>query len=171
MRGVLGEQADPTRFVPFNGTWDQVLPLMPDASVDSVFALDVIEHMEKDDGLKFLREAERVARCQVMIFTPLVVAFFSFLRARNKEPSTPAKIAWGLAITGVSAVLMVLASVVGAFYYLKVIWYMYFELAEDQAILQASTDTRLLLSLNSLAVLALGIVPGWLLALCIQVLG
>ena len=69
------------------------------------------------------------------------------------------------------AVLMVLASVIGAYYYLKVIWYMYFEPAEDKAVLQASTDTRLLLSLNSVAVLALGIVPGWLMALCIQVLG
>ena len=69
------------------------------------------------------------------------------------------------------AVLMVLASVVGAYYYLKVIWYMYFEPAEDKAVLQASTDTRLLLSVNSVAVLALGIVPGWLMALCIQVLG
>ena len=69
------------------------------------------------------------------------------------------------------AVLMVLASVVGAYYYLKVIWYMYFEEAEDKAVLQASTDTRFVLSLNSLAVLALGIVPGWLMALCIQVLG
>jgi NADH-quinone oxidoreductase subunit N len=69
------------------------------------------------------------------------------------------------------AVLMVLASVVGAYYYLKVIWYMYFEPAEDQALLQASTDTRLVLSLNSLAVLALGIVPGWLMALCIEILG
>ena len=69
------------------------------------------------------------------------------------------------------AVLMVLASVVGAFYYLKVVWYMYFEPAEDQAVLQASSDTRLLLSLNSLAVLALGIFPGWLMALCIEVLG
>jgi len=69
------------------------------------------------------------------------------------------------------AVLMVLASVVGAYYYLKVIWYMYFEQAEDKAVLQASTETRFVLSLNSLAVLALGIVPGWLMALCIQVLG
>ena len=69
------------------------------------------------------------------------------------------------------AIIMVLASVVGAYYYLKVIWYMYFEPAEDKAVLQASTDTRLLLSVNSVAVLALGIVPGWLMALCIQVLG
>ncbi len=67
------------------------------------------------------------------------------------------------------AVLMVLASVVGAYYYLRVIWYMYFEPAEDQAVLQASTDTRLVLSLNCMAVLALGIVPGWLWALCSQI--
>jgi NADH-quinone oxidoreductase subunit N len=64
------------------------------------------------------------------------------------------------------AVLMVLASVVGAYYYLRVIWYMYFEEGEDRAVLQASTDTRLVLSLNGVAVLALGVVPGWLWALC-----
>jgi len=69
------------------------------------------------------------------------------------------------------AILMVLASVIGAFYYLRVIWYMYFEDAQDQAVLQASTDTRVVLSLNSVAVLALGVVPGWLLALCIRILG
>jgi POT family proton-dependent oligopeptide transporter len=45
----------------------------------------------------------------IIIFTPLVVGFFSWLRVRNKEPSTPAKIAWGLTITGASAMLMVLA--------------------------------------------------------------
>jgi NADH-quinone oxidoreductase subunit N len=68
------------------------------------------------------------------------------------------------------AILMVIASVIGAYYYLRVIWYMYFEEAEDQAVLQSNTDTRLVLSLNSAAVLALGIVPGWLLALCVSVL-
>ena len=68
------------------------------------------------------------------------------------------------------AILMVLASVVGAYYYLRVIWYMYFEEAEDQAVLQASTDTRVVLGLNAVAVLALGIVPGWLWALCVTVL-
>jgi NADH-quinone oxidoreductase subunit N len=68
------------------------------------------------------------------------------------------------------AVLMVLASVIGAYYYLRVIWFMYFEEGEDKAVLQASTDTRLVLSLNSVAVLALGILPGGLLALCVSVL-
>jgi NADH-quinone oxidoreductase subunit N len=67
------------------------------------------------------------------------------------------------------AVLMVLASVVGAYYYLRVIWFMYFEKGEDQAVLQVSNDTRLVLSLNGLAVLALGIVPGGLWALCTAV--
>jgi NADH-quinone oxidoreductase subunit N len=68
------------------------------------------------------------------------------------------------------AILMVLTSVVGAYYYLRVIWYMYFEKGDDLAVLQASTDTRLVLSLNAVAVLALGIAPGWLLALCVQVM-
>jgi POT family proton-dependent oligopeptide transporter len=45
----------------------------------------------------------------IILFTPLVVSFFAFLRIRKKEPSTPAKIAYGLGITGVSALLMVLA--------------------------------------------------------------
>ncbi len=68
------------------------------------------------------------------------------------------------------AVLMVLASVVGAYYYLRVIWYMYFDKAEDRSVFQAGADTRFVLSLNGVAVLALGIVPGWLLALCIEVI-
>ena len=68
------------------------------------------------------------------------------------------------------AVLMVLASVVGAYYYLRVIWFMYFEPAEDRSVFQANADTRLVLSLNGVAVLVLGIMPGWLLALCAAVL-
>ncbi len=69
------------------------------------------------------------------------------------------------------AILMVLAAVVGAFYYIRVIWFMYFEAAEDRAILQAKVDTRFILSLNGLAVLGIGLMPGWLLSLCISVLG
>ena len=68
------------------------------------------------------------------------------------------------------AVLMVLASVVGAYYYLRVVWYMYFEDPEDKSVFQAGGDMQAVLSLNGLAVLALGIVPGWLLALCLAIL-
>ncbi len=66
------------------------------------------------------------------------------------------------------AIFMVLASVIGAYYYLRVIWYMYFDAAEDRSVFQAKIDTRVLLSLNGLAVLVLGIMPGWLLAVCID---
>ena len=69
------------------------------------------------------------------------------------------------------SVLMVLAAVVGAFYYIRVVWLMYFESAEERAILQAKVDTRFILSLNGLAVLAIGLMPGWLLSLCMRVLG
>jgi len=72
--------------------------------------------------------------------------------------------------TGI-AVLMVLASVIGAYYYLRVVWYMYFEEPEDKSVFQADLDMRAVLSLNGLAVLALGVVPGWLLGLCAAVLG
>ncbi len=67
------------------------------------------------------------------------------------------------------AVLMVLTAVVAGYYYLRVIWYMYFERAEDKSVFQADLDTRLVLSLNGVAVLALGVVPGWLLAICVSV--
>jgi POT family proton-dependent oligopeptide transporter len=45
----------------------------------------------------------------VIILTPLLVAFFAFLRRRNKEPSTATKIAFGLLISGLSALVMVAA--------------------------------------------------------------
>jgi POT family proton-dependent oligopeptide transporter len=45
----------------------------------------------------------------VVTLTPLVVAFFSFLRSRKKEPSTPAKICWGLFVSGLSTLIMVVA--------------------------------------------------------------
>jgi len=46
----------------------------------------------------------------IIIFTPLVVGFFNFLRKRGKEPSTPAKIGYGLLITTLSMVVMIIAA-------------------------------------------------------------
>ena len=68
------------------------------------------------------------------------------------------------------AVLMVLASVVGAFYYLRVIRFMYFDNAEDRSVFQAGLDTRVMLSLNGMAILFLGTFPGWLMAMCSAVM-
>ena len=67
------------------------------------------------------------------------------------------------------AVLMVLASVVGAFYYLRIIKVAYFDEPKDNTPIAVSFDTRLVLSLNGVAILGLGMMPGWLLALCAAV--
>ncbi|MEO8591105.1 MAG: peptide MFS transporter [Flavobacteriales bacterium] len=45
----------------------------------------------------------------VVLLTPLVIGIFSFLGSRGKEPSTPAKIAFGLLITGLSTLVMIAA--------------------------------------------------------------
>ena len=45
----------------------------------------------------------------VILLTPLIVAFFAFMRSRNKEPSTPTKIALGLLISAISVLIMVWA--------------------------------------------------------------
>ena len=50
----------------------------------------------------------------VIILTPLVVAFFTFLRNRKKEPSTPTKIAFGLLISALSVLVMIAAVNMGA---------------------------------------------------------
>ncbi len=42
----------------------------------------------------------------VIALTPLVLAFFSFLRRKGKEPSTPAKLAFGLLISALSCLIM-----------------------------------------------------------------
>jgi len=47
------------------------LELLSDRSVDSIFLLDVIEHMPKDYGLSVLQQCERVARRQIVVATPL----------------------------------------------------------------------------------------------------
>ena len=64
------------------------------------------------------------------------------------------------------AIVGVVFSVIGAFYYLRIVKLMYFDKPEDTAPLVSSLDTRLMLSLNSLAVLGLGLFPGALLAVC-----
>ena len=49
----------------------------------------------------------------VIILTPLIVAFFTYLRSKNKEPSTPTKIAFGLLISALSVLIMVAAVHIG----------------------------------------------------------
>ncbi|MBI3284674.1 MAG: NADH-quinone oxidoreductase subunit NuoN [Burkholderiales bacterium] len=64
------------------------------------------------------------------------------------------------------AVVAVLFSLIGAFYYLRVVKTMYFDEPADKEVIVASADMRIVLSVNGLAVLLLGIMPGSLMSVC-----
>ncbi len=64
------------------------------------------------------------------------------------------------------AVLAVLFSVIGAFYYLRIVRLMYFDEGLDRTAPEAGLDLRILLSINGLVLLVLGLFPNWLLRMC-----
>jgi NADH-quinone oxidoreductase subunit N len=65
------------------------------------------------------------------------------------------------------AVFAVLMSLIGAFYYLRIVKLMYFDEPVDAQPFSASADARVLMSVNGLAVLALGLLPQPLMAWCL----
>jgi NADH-quinone oxidoreductase subunit N len=65
-------------------------------------------------------------------------------------------------------VFAVLLSVVGAFYYLRVVKLMYFDEPEDLSPIAPRIGARILLSTNGLAILLFGILPQPLMALCVH---
>ena len=64
------------------------------------------------------------------------------------------------------AVVAVLFSLVGAFYYLRIVKLMYFDEPKDLAPIAAGESMRVLLSANGLALLALGLLPQPLMSIC-----
>lgn len=74
-------------YVVLNCTWSQALKLLPSDSVDTVVLLDVIEHLEKPEGARLLEQTIRLARSQVVVYTPL-----GFMPQGENEP----KDAWGM---------------------------------------------------------------------------
>ena len=75
------------------------------------------------------------------------------------EAVVQAKFVW-------AAVFMVVMSVVGAFYYLRIIKVMYFDKPNDQPPIEADMDIRILVSANGLLMILLGIFPGVLMGIC-----
>jgi len=65
------------------------------------------------------------------------------------------------------AVVAVLFSLIGAFYYLRVVKLMYFDAPVDTAPITPTLDVRIVMSINGLAMLVFGILPGPLMALCL----
>jgi NADH-quinone oxidoreductase subunit N len=68
------------------------------------------------------------------------------------------------------AAFVVLASVVGAFYYLRVVWYMYFDDPGDRPVPEARPRMRFILVLNTAAVAIMGLLPNALLRVCERVI-
>ena len=64
------------------------------------------------------------------------------------------------------AIVAVLFSLIGAFYYLRVVKLMYFDAPADETPLTAGMDMRILISANGLAVAFLGIFPQVIMSLC-----
>ena len=74
-------------YVFLNDKWSEVVKKFSNDSVDSVFLLDVIEHLEKKEGLKLLKKTESIARKQIVIFTTL-----GYIKQIHKD----GRDAWGL---------------------------------------------------------------------------
>jgi NADH-quinone oxidoreductase subunit N len=64
------------------------------------------------------------------------------------------------------AIFAVIFSIVGAFYYLRVVWFMYFTEPESALPLPQNRDVNVAMSINGLAMLALFLFPGALMSLC-----
>ena len=69
------------------------------------------------------------------------------------------------------AALAVIFSVIGAYYYLRIVKLMFFDKPVQMTAIKSSQEMRLVLSLNGLAILILGFMPGFLMTLCIEAMG
>jgi NADH-quinone oxidoreductase subunit N len=64
------------------------------------------------------------------------------------------------------AVVAVIFSLIGAFYYLRIVKLMYFDEPKDMAPVTGDIEFRVLLSANGMALLLLGLLPHWPMAIC-----
>lgn len=64
------------------------------------------------------------------------------------------------------AIVAVMFSLIGAFYYLRIVKLMYFDAPESHAPISMGSDSALLISINGLGVLFLGLMPGMLMSVC-----
>ena len=91
---------------------------------------------------------------------PPLVGFYAKLAVLQ------ALIASGQTIYMSMAVFAVIMSLIGAFYYLRVVKVMYFDAPLTATNVSAPADVRVVLTINGALVLVLGLLPGGLMALC-----
>jgi hypothetical protein len=70
-----------------NRTTHDIIKYFPDKMVDSIFLIDVIEHLDKEHGKALIAKFEKIARNQIVLFTPL-----GFVEQHHED----GKDAWGL---------------------------------------------------------------------------
>ena len=91
---------------------------------------------------------------------PPLVGFYAKLAVLQ------ALVASGQTIYIAMAVFAVIMSLIGAFYYLRVVKVMYFDAPLTATNVSAPVDVRVVLTINGALVLVLGLLPGGLMALC-----
>ncbi|MBV8250525.1 MAG: NADH-quinone oxidoreductase subunit NuoN [Comamonas sp.] len=91
---------------------------------------------------------------------PPLVGFYAKLSVLQALVASGSSLYIGL------AVFAVIMSLIGAFYYLRVVKVMYFDAPITATSVSASLDVRVVLTINGALVLLLGILPGGLMALC-----
>jgi NADH-quinone oxidoreductase subunit N len=97
-----------------------------------------------------------------MAGVPPTVGFFAKLFILDAVVSV--SLTW-LALVGV------FFSIIGAFYYIRVVKLIYFDQPTDVSPLSIGVDTQVVLSLNGLAMLVLGLFPAGLFSLCQRAMG
>jgi NADH-quinone oxidoreductase subunit N len=97
-----------------------------------------------------------------MAGVPPTVGFFAKLFVLDAVVSVD--LTW-LALVGV------FFSIIGAFYYIRVVKLIYFDQPTDETPLSIGVDTQVVLSLNGLAMLVLGLFPAGLFSLCQRAIG
>ncbi|MBS0506379.1 MAG: NADH-quinone oxidoreductase subunit NuoN [Proteobacteria bacterium] len=142
-----------------------VLTVLPAFGLITLLAREGFESEEISDlaGLN-QRSPLYAAVMAVCMFSlagiPPLVGFYAKLSVLQ------ALVASGHGLHVALAVFAVVMSLIGAFYYIRVVKVMYFDAPLTAGTVSAPFDARVVLSLNGALVLILGVVPGGLMALC-----
>lgn len=70
-----------------NLDWEKALSAFPKNSIETIFLLDVIEHVDKNKAIELIKKTEQLVTKQIIVFTPL-----GFIEQKHETE----KDAWGL---------------------------------------------------------------------------
>ncbi len=142
-----------------------VLTALPAFGVIVLLAREGFESEEIDDFAGLNQRSPLYAGVMaVCLFSlagiPPLVGFYAKLSVLQ------ALVASGSGFNIALAVYAVIMSLIGAFYYLRVVKVMYFDQPLTASTVAAPMDVRMVLTFNGALVLVLGLLPGGLMALC-----